>query len=69
MTFIGREAVCPPVMSYDDGRRGRIDDETGRASDETPPTGPLRAVVARLRRHVREWPSRYVDQQAELYER
>lgn len=56
-------------MSYDDGRRGRIDDETGRASDETPPTGPLRAVVARLRRHVREWPSRYVDQQAELYER
>jgi len=56
-------------MSYDDGRRGRIDDGTDRASDEAPPTGRLRAVVERVRRHVREWPSRYVDQQARLYER
>ncbi|MGB9964327.1 hypothetical protein [Halobacterium sp. CBA1126] len=56
-------------MSYDGGRRGRIDDENDRASDETVPTGPLRAVVARLRRHVREWPSRYVEQQARVYER
>ncbi|MCG1004518.1 MULTISPECIES: hypothetical protein [Halobacterium] len=56
-------------MSYDDGRRGRIEEETDRASDGTPPTGLLRSVVARFTRHVREWPSRYVDQQAAVYER
>jgi hypothetical protein len=55
-------------MSYDDGPRRRIDENTGRASDEETRTGPLDTVVERLRRHVREWPSRYVDQQAELYE-
>jgi len=69
MTFIGGGAVRSRVMSYDDGRRGRIDDGTDRASDEALPTGRLRAVVERVRRHVREWPSRYVDQQARLYER
>jgi len=55
-------------MSYDDGRRGRIDDGSGRAGEESPPTGPFRAVVERVRRHVREWPGRYVDQRADRYE-
>jgi hypothetical protein len=68
MTFIDAGRVVPPVMSYDDGPRRRIDENTGRASDEETRTGPLDTVVERLRRHVREWPSRYVDQQAELYE-
>lgn len=69
MTFIGAAAVCPRVMSYDDGRRGRIDDGSSRAGEEPAPTGPLRAVVERVRRHVREWPGRYVEQRAERYER
>jgi hypothetical protein len=68
MTFIDEESVCLRVMSYDDGRRGRIDDGSGRAGEESPPTGPFRAVVERVRRHVREWPGRYVDQRADRYE-
>ena len=70
MTFIGRGVLCPGVMSYDDGPRGRIDGDGGRADEGLGwrLARPLSRVVARLRRHVREWPRRYVDQQAELYE-
>lgn len=58
-------------MSYDDGPRGRIDGEGGRADEGLGwrLARPLSSVVARLQRHVREWPTRYVDQQAELYEK
>lgn len=70
MIFIGRGVVCLRVMSYDDGSRGRIDGDGGRADERTGwrLVRPLSRVVARLRRHAREWPGRYVDQQAELYE-
>ncbi|MFC3477876.1 hypothetical protein [Halobacterium litoreum] len=58
-------------MSYDDAPRGRIDEQS-RHADESLGWRLARAprgVVARLRRHVREWPTRYVDQQAKLYEK
>jgi hypothetical protein len=70
MIFIGGGDVCPRVMSYDDGSRGRIDGDGGRADEGLGwrLTRPFSRVVARLQRHAREWPGRYVDQQAELYE-
>jgi hypothetical protein len=70
MIFIVGGGVRPSGMSYDDGSRGRIDGDGGRADEGLGwrLARPLSRVVARLRRHVREWPGRYVDQQAELYE-
>ena len=70
MILIGRSSVRSRVMSYDDGSRGRIDGDGGRADEghDWRLARPVSRVVARLQRHVREWPGRYVDQQAELYE-
>jgi len=70
MVFVVGGGVRPRGMSYDDGFRGRIDGDGGRADEGLGwrLARPLSRVVARLRRHVREWSGRYVDQQAELYE-
>ncbi|SEW16402.1 hypothetical protein [Halobacterium jilantaiense] len=58
-------------MSFGDGSRGRINGDGGRADESLGwrLARPLSRVVARLQRHTREWPGRYVDQQAELYEK
>ena len=57
-------------MSYDDRPRGRTDGDD-RADNRLGwrLVRSLSRVVARLRRHTREWPGRYVDQRAARYER
>jgi hypothetical protein len=58
-------------MSYDEGPRGRIDGEGGRADESLGwhPLDLLRRVVARYRRHVRTFAPRLADAHAEAYEK
>ncbi|AHG05436.1 hypothetical protein HALDL1_16720 [Halobacterium sp. DL1] len=57
-------------MSYDDGPRRRLGDlrrvMSGGALQRV--RRPLSVVVDAARRHVREWPGRYVELRAERYE-
>lgn len=60
-------------MSYDDGRLGREELATEKrestvVATESSESGPLRALLERVVTHVREWPGRYVEQQAAVYE-
>jgi hypothetical protein len=56
-------------MSFDDGSLGQRKDRTdpARRGDNRLPTA-LVSVYDRLRTHVREWPSRHIEQQAALYD-
>jgi hypothetical protein len=56
-------------MSFDDGSLGRRDDRTGPAGGRQGTLGTLARAHDAIRRHLREWPDRYVEMRAERYER
>ncbi|GAA0650061.1 hypothetical protein [Salarchaeum japonicum] len=62
-------------MSFDDSSSDAVGadvprppDVTDETDDRPTPLDALWRVYERLRTHVREWPGRYVEQQANVYE-
>jgi hypothetical protein len=56
-------------MSYDDGSLGQREERTGPAGGRRGVLGALTRVYDSIRRHMRDYPERYVEMRARRYER